>query len=599
MEETDKLIDNNENNINNEKEEEIIDDAKDQIFHNPIENYAINNKFPYLLFLQLFIIIFTMYRLINNSKENELGRYFKHFVYEMFLPLDDDNDAKDKTGFTYQQHLYIYNLEQLKDVINKTINNYYEIEDISIENISYINKNEEREIPPPLMYVNYLNNKMEEIPGKLFFYLHKNDFGPLNDEIDAKIFINNITSFKILYFLKATFPSKTREKESNTRCYEIEQVYSFESLANIDLYLNYEKYQCPQEDPVIEVNNILLEIIIILLCITCIAANIIHINKRYKHYRKYKKEKERKYIEEKEKNMSNKLKGKFAKEDVFFNFLIERKKPINKKFEVLDIWMYLSLLGDAIQIIGSILTICDPYQFNPLTGFITSMGICLTLLLFIKYLENLGSVSIIYETLKRGIQPSIEYLAGVLPVFIGFCLFGKCIFWRSDFFASFKDAIATLFSLMNGDSVYGIFDGIIKVNFFLGTIFCYISAILLTVIIFNIFLGIVGEAFVTKKEKKYNQQWIYRILKMEENEKRKKMLLEEEKEFEKNKTPKELLSYRLNKIYEDFDNVKKLSALIISRSTTKNIVELRSKFREQLSVLDKKMDSIKKIIKIK
>ena len=230
MEETDKLIDNNENNINDEKEEEIIDDAKDQIFHNPIENYAINDKFPYLLFLQLFIIIFTMYRLINNSKENELGRYFKHFVYEMFLPLDDDNDAKDKTGFTYQQHLYIYNLEQLKEVINTTINNYYEIEDIAIENISYINKNEESEIPPPLMYVNYLNDKMEEIPGKLFFYLYKNDFGPLNDEIDAKIFINNITSFKILYFLKATFPSKTREKESSTRCYEIEQVYSFESL---------------------------------------------------------------------------------------------------------------------------------------------------------------------------------------------------------------------------------------------------------------------------------------------------------------------------------------------------------------------------------
>ena len=58
------------------------------------------------------------------------------------------------------------------------------------------------------------------------------------------------------------------------------------------------------------------------------------------------------------------------------------------------------------------------------------------------------------------------------------------------------------------------------------------------------------------------------------------------------------MSYRLNKIYEDFDNVKKLSALIISRSTTNNIVELRSKFREQLSVLDKKMDSIKKTIKI-
>ena len=68
---------------------------------------------------------------------------------------------------------------------------------------------------------------------------------------------------------------------------------------------------------------------------------------------------------------------------------------------------------------------------------------------------------------------------------------------------------------------------------------------------------------------------------MEENEKRKKRLLEEEKEIEKNKTPKELLSYRLNKIYEEFDNVQKLSVLIISKSTTKNIVELRSKFGKQ------------------
>ena len=155
-----------------------------------------------------------------------------------------------------------------------------------------------------------------------------------------------------------------------------------------------------------------------------------------------------------------------------------------------------------------------------------------------------------------------------------------------------------MFALLNADSAYGIFDDLIEINFFFGTIFSYGFCILFIVIVMNIFLGIVGEAFVTKKEKKYNQQWIYRILKMEENEKRKKMMMEEEMEAEKNKTPKELLEYRLNKIYEEFDNVQKLSVLIISKSTTKNIVELRSRFGEQLSILDKKMDSIKKTIKI-
>ena len=594
MEETDKLIDNEEE-INSEKEEEILDDAKDQIFHNPIENYAINNKFPFILFLEIFIVIFTMYRLIKNSKENEIGRYFKHFVYKMFLPLNDDIEEKDKTGFSYQQHLYIYNLEELIKVINISVNNYYEIDDIAIENISALYQYGVGDVPPPVLYVNYLNDKVKGIPGNLFFFLEKNDFGPLSNETEAKIFINNITSFKIIYYLKASFPSQKNENETNTRCYEVEQVYSFENLAIIVLYLNFKKEKCEEETIVIELNDILLEIVIILLCIACIVINILHIIKRYKRYLKYKREKAKKYIEEKK--MSNKLKGKFAKEDVFFNFLIERKKP-NKKFKVLDIWISLALLGDAIQIIGCILSISDPDLYNPLTGFITSVGICLSLLLFIKYLENLGSVSIIYETLDRGLSPSIQHLIGVIPVFVGFCLFGKCIFWSSDYFATFKDGFAALFSLLNGDSVYGIFDGVINSDFLLGTIFCYTFAILFSVICFNIFLGIVGAAFVTKKEKKYNQQWIYPILKMEENEKRKKRLLEEEKEIEKNKTPKELLSYRLNKIYEEFDNVQKLSVLIISKSTTKNIVELRSKFGEQLSVLDKKMDSIKKTIKI-
>ena len=594
MEETEKLI-NNENSLQlNDEIEEMMDDAKDQIFHNPVEKYAIYNKFPFILFFQLFIIIFSMYRLVNNTKENEEGRYFKHFLYEMFLPLDDDNDDKDKTGFSYQQHLYIYNLEQLNNTINTSIYNYYEIEDNSIENITFINKGENDEVPHPEMYINYLNDKIEEIPGNLSFYLNKNDFGPLNDAENAKIFINNITSFKIVYYLMSILPPLNKGTQERYICYQIEQVYSFESLANIDLYLNYKKIKCPNKDFVS--NEFWIEIFIIILCIVCWIFNIIHIIKRYKIYSVYKIEEEKNNLEDIK--MTDKLKDKFAKEDIFFNYLIKKKKNIGKRLEILDIWTALSLISSAIQIIGAILTLFDPHQFNPLTGFITSMGICLSLLIFIKYLENLGSCSIIYETIRRGLPTSISYLIGVLPVFLGYCIFGKCIFWRSEYFGTLTDSIATLFSLLHGDSVYGILDDLIHINFFLGTLFCYSFCILFIVIVMNVFLGIVGEAFVTKKEKKYNQQWIYSILKMEENEKRKKMLIEEEKEVEKNKTPKELLIYRLNKICEEFDNVQKLSVLIISKSTTKNIVELRSKFGEQLSILDKKMDSIKKTIKI-
>ena len=593
MEETDKLI--NEENENEEIFEPNKKFAKDQMFLNPLEKYAIYNKFPFVLILHLFLVIFTMYQLVSNSTENEEGRYFKHFLYEMFLPLDDDNENKDKTGFSYQQKLYIYNIEDLKDTINKSLSNYFQIENIAIENITHMDKEDSGAPASPKMFVNYLRDKVGELPGNLTFELNINDFGPLNNYENAKQFINNITGFKIIYRLMTIFPNTNKNKEQKCIGHEIEQIYSYENSAHINLYLKYNKIACPNTNTNYNADIIWSEIIIIILSIISLLYTYFHVVKRYKYYLLYKREEEKKYSEEKLKG--NKLKEDFAKEDVIFYYLVTRKKPIDKKYKIVDIWTIVALLGNVMQIIGAILTICDPYQFNSLTGFITSMGTVMSLLIFIKYMDNLGSCSIIYETITRGIPPSLNYLIGVLPMFLGYAIFGKCIFWRSEFFATLADAIASLFALMNGDSVYFIFDDLIKNHYLLGTIYCYSFCIIFIVIVMNIFLGIIGEAFVTKKEKKY-KQWIYHILQMEEKEKRKKLLQEEEKEAEKNKSPKELLTYKLNKIYDEFDNVQKLSVLIIAKSTTKNIVELRSKFGEQLSILDLKMDRIKQSIKI-
>ena len=592
MEETDRLIDKSDNVVDDN--DDILGNAQDQIFHNPVEKYAIYGKFPFTLFFQLLIVIFGMYRLINNTEENEEGRFFKHFVYEFFLPLPEGNDQGDKTAFSYQQHLYIYNYKQLKEVIQTSLDNYYDMEEKVIENITYMNRDENGNASSPIMYVRYLNDQVDAMPGNLSYTINQDDLGPLNETSNAKTFINNITSFKIVYYLMATIPMEGRQRKKYI-CHKIEQIYNFESLANIDLYLNFNKMKCPNDDFI--VNNIWIEVVIILLCIICLGFNIHHIIKRYRYYYTQRKEEEKQLAEEKKKK-TNLLKDKFAKDDVFFNYLAKKNKTTNQKYEIIDIWIGLSIIASAINIVGAILTIFDPLQFNSLTRFITSSGLCLAILLFIKYFENLGVCSIIYDSIKRGLPSSTHFLIGVLPSFFAFVIFGKCIFWKSDFFCSLKDSIATLFALLFADSAYFIFDDLINIDFFLGTIFSYGFCILFIVIVMNIFLGIVGEAFVTKREKKYNQQWIYRILKMEENEKRKKLIMEEEKEAEKNKTQKELLQYRLEKIYEEFDNVQKLSVLIISKSTTKNIVELRSKFGEQLSILDKKMDSIKRIINI-
>ena len=100
--------------------------------------------------------------------------------------------------------------------------------------------------------------------------------------------------------------------------------------------------------------------------------------------------------------------------------------------------------------------------------------------------------------MKRALPSSINYLIGVLPLFMGYAFFGKCIFWRSDKFALISDSIAVLYALMNGDSVYDVFVDLCDKSYFLGCIFCYSFCMFSIVGIINIFLGIIGEAYVSK-----------------------------------------------------------------------------------------------------
>ena len=592
MDETDQLIDKNQELEEDEflQQENKYNDQ--QMFLNPVEKYAIFNKFPFVLLVHLFLVFFTLFQLIINTHDGEIGRYFKHFVYEFFLPLDDDNDEKDKTDYSYQQHLYLYNFEDLQDIVNKSLTNYYNIEEIAIENITQTFKNSDNTPSSPKMILDYRRTKEYKIPGNLTFDLTLDDFGPLNDEESAKNLMNNITSFKIQYHLMSSFFSI---QEQSTQClgYDIEQIYSFENNAQIDLYLSYTKTPCPKFTCIS--NYIWLSVIVIILAILSLFLIYLHVVKRYKIYWFYKNEETNKYLQQRK--QSNKLKDQFAKEDFYFNYLANKKKPIDKIFKIVDKWTILALLGNLMQIMGSILIIFDPFRFNPLTGFFTSMGTVMSSLIFIQYLKDLGSYTIVYETIVKGLPPSIDYLVGVMPIFIGYCICGKVLFWRSEYFDTLAESIAALFGLTFGDSVYIIFDDLIGKYSFLGIIYCFSFDILFFVIIMGIFLAIIGEYYVSKKQKKY-KHWVYYVIEMEEKEKQRRLLIEEEKEVEENKTRNELLNYKLSKIYEEFDKVQKLSVIITLNSTTKNIVELRSKFNEQLSILDKKMDRIKKTINI-
>ena len=59
-------------------------------------------------------------------------------------------------------------------------------------------------------------------------------------------------------------------------------------------------------------------------------------------------------------------------------------------------------------------------------------------------------------------------------------------------------------------------------------------------------------------------------------------------------TENDLLEYNFEKIYDGFDDIYELSTLIVENSNTRDFVEIDSKFTEEYSILEHKLDIIKK-----
>ena len=200
MDESEQLINKSQDLIEEQEEDDFFQQDSNkyddkQMFLNPLEKYAIFNKFPFVLLVHLFLVCFTLFQLITLSNDNEIGRNFKHFLYEFFLPLNDDNDEKEKTDYTYQQHLYIYNIEDLIKIVNQTLDTYYNIENIALENITQMYKINDETPQPPKMILDYRRAKEFPKNVSLTFDLTMEDFGPFNDTISFNVlfFINSIT----------------------------------------------------------------------------------------------------------------------------------------------------------------------------------------------------------------------------------------------------------------------------------------------------------------------------------------------------------------------------------------------------------------------
>jgi len=151
------------------------------------------------------------------------------------------------------------------------------------------------------------------------------------------------------------------------------------------------------------------------------------------------------------------------------------------KKKLFNMWSLISILGNIVQIFGSVLSLFDSNNTMTSTEILVGFGCMLAYINIGRYLEYNREYSTIFATIKRALPNVLRYLLGVMPIFFGFIFFGLCMFWRSERFVNTSSTMITLFSMLNGDSIFDIFNDLTGVSFFIGQFYCYIFCIIFIV----------------------------------------------------------------------------------------------------------------------
>lgn len=200
----------------------------------PIEKYRAFGKFPFLLLLNILLVIFsTIQILIVINTSTNYKRRQERILYKKFL---NNEDQETETNRFY----YIHSLNELKEFLKLSVQNYYNFSHNNIE-IVKIFKN------TPVLEVNYIKDSFEKTPildmnEYKTVNLTNSDYGPFSfDNEKLRNYLKNIDLFIVKYMLRIYIPHNYNSKP---KCYDwtINQHYNKvnnQYRVNLDINTSY------------------------------------------------------------------------------------------------------------------------------------------------------------------------------------------------------------------------------------------------------------------------------------------------------------------------------------------------------------------------
>lgn len=474
--------------MNNPKKKEDIHKL------DPITKYSKYGIFPYKMIIHLLLVIFTTIQVILLISNNNIySRSQENFIYNLFISQGDEL-SKEKL---------LYSVKEVKRHVENTINSYFTIDDNSLEMINDIDDDINIYMDVSFLSIKDKLLKHKNVSFLEYYTLKKKDLGPFNQETKKlSLFLKSISEFSLNFTLEMFIPNEHTNTLDCTQ-WNIHQIYNFKNRGFYKVSLNLVKQQC--QNIILKKSSSMIlfmdslkwvHLIVLILANLSLYFTWNYIGNMASLFIRVREK--NKIIMEHEPQSDNSIYYNpliDEEQDEYRSFIqnyINNPKPKKKKMHF-DQWSIICLLGNIIQIFSSIISLFASNMIT--TEFLIGFGCFFSYLYLGKYIEYAKDYSTIYITIKKSLPNVVRYLIGVCPIFLGYMMFGYCVFWRNERFKSLNDVIIILYSMANGDSLYDVFKELSGISFFIGQIYLYSFTIIFITVVLNIFIAIVQEAY--------------------------------------------------------------------------------------------------------
>lgn len=175
------------------------------------------------------------------------------------------------------------------------------------------------------------------------------------------------------------------------------------------------------------------------------------------------------------------------------------------KLRFFNLWFVLSLVASALNLSNALLGLANNRQYAPpeiARKLMLALGCSLLWVNLIAFLTHKPSYYTIVLTLGRAVPRVGRFVMGVIPIFLGYALFGMLYFGEhSERFGSLGLAMITLFSVLNGDVMRETFMDILPFNPTVAQVYMYSFVSVFIYVVLNVFIAIVEESFFSTRAK--------------------------------------------------------------------------------------------------